>query len=231
MVGDWRSAHEHAWRPCNRRGGRHQPHVEYATIILASVAGNQGRLEEAARGRPGARTGAPIRSQSVAHARRTRMHGSGRAAAAATTRRSLRSKRPDGRAVEQGLEEPGVAAWRQELAEAYVRADRPTDAEEVLETLEAQARSHRPAPRPRRCRSLPRTAGDQRRLRGALPPRAGVARRGHVSVRASANRAVLRRAPQAQQAAARRRARRCAQRSRRSRSWRPIRGRIERVGS
>ena len=41
--------------------------------------------------------------------------------------------------LERGLEEPGVAAWAQDLAEAYIRAGRPAEAENTLGVLAAQA--------------------------------------------------------------------------------------------
>ena len=41
--------------------------------------------------------------------------------------------------LERGLEEPGVAPWAQELAEAYIRAGRPAEAEDTLGVLAAQA--------------------------------------------------------------------------------------------
>jgi DNA-binding CsgD family transcriptional regulator len=64
--------------------------------------------------------------------------------------------------LERGLEEPGVAGWAQELAEAYLRVGRIREAEATLEILEEQARrtgrelAHAGA---ERCRGL--LAGDE----------------------------------------------------------------------
>jgi DNA-binding CsgD family transcriptional regulator len=71
---------------------------------------------------------------------------------------------PTGRfSLDRGLEEPGVAAWAQDLAEAYIRAGRPADAEGTLAVLAAQAeRTGRPLAHAAvaRCRGLLGADGD-----------------------------------------------------------------------
>ena len=64
--------------------------------------------------------------------------------------------------LESGLEEPGVAWWAQDLAEAYIRVDRSSDSEATLAILERQAdRTGRPLAHAgaARCRGL--LAGDE----------------------------------------------------------------------
>ena len=176
VMGDWGIAHEHAAEAVTLAAEiGHQPLVACGSLVLASLAGNQGRLEEA-RG---------LVDLAITPARQLGIgsvvtlagwnHGQVELAFGCYDQAIAALEEAGRSAVEYGMEEPGVAAWRQELAEAYARTGRTADAEGGAGHPRASGRSHRPAAGARWRRALPWTAGQRRRLRAAFPPRAAVA--------------------------------------------------------
>jgi hypothetical protein len=140
-------------------------------LVIALIAGAQGRLGEA--------------REQIEHASAVVDHGVESMITMTTWARgqielaagnydeTIATLAPAGRFnLERGLEEPGVAPWAQDLAEAYLRTGLVNEAEATLEILERQAeRTDRPLAHAgaERCRGL--LAGDEdleERFRRAL---------------------------------------------------------------
>ena len=141
FLGNWRVAHALSTEAIalaeevGQRGLVSQPR-----LVVALIAGAQGRITEA-------------RDQVEQASTLTREQGVGSMITMAGWARgqielgagryddAIATLGPAGRfSLERGLEEPGVANWAQELAEAYIRVGRVRDAEATLEILEEQAR-------------------------------------------------------------------------------------------
>jgi DNA-binding CsgD family transcriptional regulator len=107
-------------------------------LVMAVIAGAQGRLAEAREHL--ARTSATVErgvESMVTMAGWARGHVE---LSAGNYDQVMATLEPTGRfTLECGLEEPGVAPWAQDLAEAYLRVGRVRDGEEILEILERQA--------------------------------------------------------------------------------------------
>jgi tetratricopeptide (TPR) repeat protein len=154
-------------------GGRGRPALmsPMSRLVIALIAGAQGRLGEA--------------REQIEHASAVVDHGVESMITMTTWARgqielaagnydeAIATLAPAGRFnLERGLEEPGVAPWAQDLAEAYLRTGLVNEAEATLEILERQAeRTDRPLAHAgaERCRGL--LAGDEdleERFRRAL---------------------------------------------------------------
>jgi DNA-binding CsgD family transcriptional regulator len=129
-------------------------------VVIALIAGAQGRLREA-RERIAFASSVIDRGVESMITMSTWARGQVELAAG-NYDEVIATLEPAGRFnLERGLEEPGVAPWAQDLAEAYLRAGRVNEATATLEVLEEQAqRTGRPLAHAaaERCRGL--LAGD-----------------------------------------------------------------------
>jgi DNA-binding CsgD family transcriptional regulator len=162
FLGHWRAAYALATESQTLADQVGQlPISALSGVVAALIAGAQGRLGEAREQIQPASTvidgGVETMIAMFAWARAEIEFGVGNYDEAIAT------LEPAGRFnLERGLEEPGLAPWAQELAEAYVRVGRVREAEATLEVLERQAErtgrelAHAAA---ERCRGL--LAGDE----------------------------------------------------------------------
>ena len=140
VLGDWRAAEAAANESVAIAQELGQPALELPPrTILALLAGAQGRLDEG-------------RALALEVMERGREYGVGSTRTmagwalgrlelgAGDHEAAVAILEPTGRfSLERGLEEPGVAPWAQDLAEAYIRLGRGEEGEATLELLERQA--------------------------------------------------------------------------------------------
>lgn len=140
MLGDWRAAEAAATESLTTADELGQrPVASQPLVFLALIAGAQGRADEA-RGHID-RVRRIVDELGVGSMRTMIGWAEGRMAlAAGAYDEAVIALDAAGRhSLEHGLEEPSVAAWAQDLAEAYARLGRIAEAEATLATLERQA--------------------------------------------------------------------------------------------
>jgi DNA-binding CsgD family transcriptional regulator len=161
-LGHWRVAYALATESRTLADEAGQHHLSpMSRLVVSLLAGAQGRLGEA-REQLERASAAIDRGLESMITMSTWTRGQIELAAA-NYEEVIATLAPAGRFnLERGLEEPGVAPWAQELAEAYLRVGRAPEAEATLEVLERQAErtgrelAHAAA---ERCRGL--LAGDE----------------------------------------------------------------------
>jgi DNA-binding CsgD family transcriptional regulator len=139
FLGRWRAAYALATESQTLADDVGQPLISALSgVVIALVAGSQGRLDEAREqlGRASAVVDRGVETMIAMSA----WAGGQIELGAGDYDDVIATLEPVGRDnLERGLEEPGVASWAQDLAEAYVRVGRVRDAEATLEVLERQA--------------------------------------------------------------------------------------------